>query len=684
MIYSEAENGVLTASDTLGAAVFVTGYQKAENQRWNIYGDSEDGYILKLVGTGYVVGSSTGSTLCGYALKYSSDQMFRFEKANEIVIETPVVTVENLADEANNVKIKWNACQNATKYDILIYASDGKELKKKISDVETTSCILNLAAGNYYVCVQAKNEQLEKKASSKLTGFTAKEMISGCSVILEKNTFAYDGTEKKPQVRVYDVRGNILSQSEYSIVCENNTDAGTATVRLTGKNTYLGTKDVHFTINKAVQQLKSFADGKRISDGEAVDLGVNAIGKVTYKVEPENIAEVSPDGRVTAKTAGTVVVTVSAEGDKNHDSAQITARLVFEHEYDKGVITKKASCETDGERTYTCAGCKESYTEKINATGHAWNEGEITTRATCAKSGIKTYTCTLCSKIKTEEIPATGHGERVIKFAKKASCKTEGYTGDIYCTDCGEMLEEGSVIPKEAHQWDAGKITKQATTTSTGIRTFTCTKCGTTKKETIPKTVPKKATPGKTVTDTATNGIYRVLTDGVSVKFVKPITKKATAKIPDTVKVGGVICKVSEISVNAFKDDTTLKTVIIGKNVKVIGNTAFYGCKNLAKVSGAGAIVQIGDRAFYNCMALSGIVLPSTVTSIGKQAFYNCRNLKSITINTLALNSKTLGTQTFTKTYTKPTVRIPSKRFIAYKSLLKAKGISRNAIYISG
>lgn len=253
VIYSEAENGVLTASDTLGAAVFVTGYQKAENQRWNIYGDSEDGYILKSVGTGYVVGSSTGSTLCGYALKYSSDQMFRFEKANEIVIETPVVTVENLADEANNVKIKWNACQNATKYDILIYASDGKELKKKISDVETTSCILNLAAGNYYVCVQAKNEQLEKKASSKLTGFTAKEMISGCSVILEKNTFAYDGTEKKPQVRVYDVRGNILSQSEYSIVYENNTDAGTATVRLTGKNTYLGTKDVHFTINKAVQ-----------------------------------------------------------------------------------------------------------------------------------------------------------------------------------------------------------------------------------------------------------------------------------------------------------------------------------------------------------------------------------------------------------------------------------------------
>lgn len=38
-----------------------------------------------------------------------------------------------------------------------------------------------------------------------------------------------------------------------------------------------------------------------------------------------------------------------------------------------------------------------------------------------------------------------------------------------------------------SHTWDSGKVTKAATTSTTGIRTYTCTKCGETKTETIPK-----------------------------------------------------------------------------------------------------------------------------------------------------------------------------------------------------
>ena len=37
------------------------------------------------------------------------------------------------------------------------------------------------------------------------------------------------------------------------------------------------------------------------------------------------------------------------------------------------------------------------------------------------------------------------------------------------------------------HSWDSGTVTKQPTATETGIRTFTCTRCGETKTETIPK-----------------------------------------------------------------------------------------------------------------------------------------------------------------------------------------------------
>ena len=146
-------------------------------------------------------------------------------------------------------------------------------------------------------------------------------------------------------------------------------------------------------------------------------------------------------------------------------------------------------------------------------------------------------------------------------------------------------------------------------------------------------------------------------------------------------KVSGITCKVTEISANAFKNNAVLKTVIVGKNVKTIGVNAFYGCKNLTKVSGGAALVTICDRAFSNCAVLSGIVLPSTVKGIGKQAFYNCKKLRSITINTLSLTSKNVGAQAFTGTYAKAVVKVPAKKFTAYKSLLRAKGMNVNAVY---
>jgi hypothetical protein len=46
------------------------------------------------------------------------------------------------------------------------------------------------------------------------------------------------------------------------------------------------------------------------------------------------------------------------------------------------------------------------------------------------------------------------------------------------------------------HIWDAGKVTKKPTTTSTGTRTYTCTWCGATKTESVPK-LKKAANPLK-------------------------------------------------------------------------------------------------------------------------------------------------------------------------------------------
>ena len=848
VVYSDVGNGVLTAQNSVGSSVYIDQYQNLDLQKWNLYGNSEDGYVLKSVGTGYVLGLSGEASVFGnYVLKYSDDQMFEIEKTSEIKIDTPAVSVENLDGETNgNIKVKWNTCDNATNYDLLLYDADGKELKKKISDIEGTSYILKLAVGNYYVCIQAKNKQTGGKTTSEQVKFTVKENISICNMILEKNVFEYDGTEKKPQVRVYNTQGNLLQSSEYSVAYENNLNAGTATVRITGKNAYLGTKTIDFVINKASQKLRSSMDGKRVPDGEKVNLGIIGIGKMSYQVEQKDIAEVDANGMVIAKTAGNVNILITAEGDKNYNQAQITVRFIFEHQYDDGVITTAASCEVDGERTYTCAGCKANYTEKIKATGHqhtelrnvtaatcaqegytgdtyckncntklasgkvipktehswdsgkittvatcnekgiktyictecnvtrteeipstghqhtelrnvtaatcaqegytgdiyckdcntklasgkvipktehSWDSGKITTAATCNGKGIKTYTCTGCNATKTEEIPSTDHQHTELRNVTAATCAQEGYTGDSYCQDCGKLLEEGQVIPKIDHVWNKGEVTTTSTCTSEGIKTYTCTSCGTTKTEaiaatghgateirnkkaatttsegytgdtycticnqkissgnTLAKLTPQTATPGKTLKDKSTNGVYKVLKDGVSVEFMKPVYKKASARIPDTIKVNGITCKVTGISANAFKNNKSLKSVTIGRNVTVIGTNAFYGCKKLSKVNGGNGIIKIGHRAFANCVSLSRITIPGTVRSIGKQAFCNCKKLKSITIKTSTLSGKAVGSKAFTGTYKKPTVKVPAKQMKAYKKLLTSKGMSSKAVY---
>lgn len=118
---------------------------------------------------------------------------------------------------------------------------------------------------------------------------------------------------------------------------------------------------------------------------------------------------------------------------------------------------------------------------------HVWDEGAITTRPTCTTPGVKTYTCTVCQETKTEEIPATGHQHTEVRNVKEATCTKEGYTGDTYCTDCGEKLSDGKILPKKDHDYEI-KDHKDATCTEDGYTTSFCKNCGDEKKETIKAT----------------------------------------------------------------------------------------------------------------------------------------------------------------------------------------------------
>lgn len=160
------------------------------------------------------------------------------------------------------------------------------------------------------------------------------------------------------------------------------------------------------------------------------------------------------------------------------------------HTWDNGVVTKEATETEEGIKTYTCKTCGETKTESIPVISHHWDQGTITKKATCTENGEKTYHCTDadCDKTYVEVIPATGHQHTELRDKKDATCETDGYSGDTYCKDCGQLISKGAVIKATGHSWDDGKVTEAATCKKEGTKTYTCKNCGETKTESIPKT----------------------------------------------------------------------------------------------------------------------------------------------------------------------------------------------------
>ena len=76
-----------------------------------------------------------------------------------------------------------------------------------------------------------------------------------------------------------------------------------------------------------------------------------------------------------------------------------------------------------------------------------------------------------------EELPVNfEHANTEIRGAVKATCTEAGYTGDVYCVDCGKLIEQGTVIDALGHSYEA--VVTEPTCTEQGYTTYTCTVCG--------------------------------------------------------------------------------------------------------------------------------------------------------------------------------------------------------------
>ena len=208
----------------------------------------------------------------------------------------------------------------------------------------------------------------------------------------------------------------------------------------------------------------------------------------------KKIASVDKKGKVSAKKKGNATITaVATNGKKYTCKVNVTKNSSNSNNEDKHThnytskVTTQPTCTENGTRTYTCS-CGASYTETISATGHSWSSWKITKEATENSTGTKQRSCSTCKKVETKTIDKLEHTHSYTsKVTKKATCTENGIK--TYTCSCGNSYTEE--IPATGHTWSNWTVTKEATETSTGLKERTCSVCKTTETKTIDKVVHK-------------------------------------------------------------------------------------------------------------------------------------------------------------------------------------------------
>ncbi|MCI5957144.1 MAG: leucine-rich repeat domain-containing protein [Clostridiales bacterium] len=120
-------------------------------------------------------------------------------------------------------------------------------------------------------------------------------------------------------------------------------------------------------------------------------------------------------------------------------------------------------------------------------------------------------------------------------------------------------------------------------------------------------------------------GINPFMDSGVQIIHVSPDHPLLTT-------ISGVLFSKPDKRLIYYPSDRTDSAYTVPEDILVIGDGAFYGCKNLTKITLPDNLTAIGDEAFYACRNLTEITLPDGLTAIGDRAFDGCENLTEITL----------------------------------------------------
>ncbi len=261
--------------------------------------------------------------------------------------------------------------------------------------------------------------------------------------------------------------------------------------------------------------------------------------------------------------------------------------------------------------------------KSFNIAEHEFGEWTIEEEPDEYEKGSKERKCSICHYKEIEEIPALVHDHT---FSDKLSYN-ENY--HFYFATCEHYSYTKDMEP---HSFSLVE-SKEPTCTEKGYNTYRCI-CGYKYTDEI------NFKEHEYQNDICIKCSNPVPCDNL--KFIKNSTNDGyyVSGLKDTTATDEIIVipnkyeglKVEAILMNAFRNNSSVKKIVLSANITSISSYSFAGCTSLEAINIPYAVKEMGSNVFDGCSSLKNVTIAEGVEAIGISAFKNCTSLEEITL----------------------------------------------------
>ncbi|MCM1546726.1 MAG: hypothetical protein NC033_06825 [Clostridiales bacterium] len=233
---------------------------------------------------------------------------------------------------------------------------------------------------------------------------------------------------------------------------------------------------------------KYFSDSGGKTEIDADDIEIDALGHDMTKTEAKSATCLVAGNPEYYTCSRCEKVFKDADGDEEYSAEDIEIAKL-DHTFAEAWTTDSSN------HWHICTrGCGT----KDGDAAHSF-EWKVDTAATVTSTGVKHEECTVCGYKRSEntviDVITCLHPDKTHHDRVDPTCVEKGTVEYWSCDDCGKNLDSSDLeldsleiaIDPDAHSYNDGVITTAASCTEEGVKTYTCSLCGDTYTESVPK-----------------------------------------------------------------------------------------------------------------------------------------------------------------------------------------------------